>query len=206
MGADIHGVWQARKDGGWVDVASTWDQDRHYLLFAWLAGVRNGFGFAGVKTHTPLRPIAEPRGLPADFQAPNEEHACSLEAINPRRMEYMDDEQKARPYVWMGDHSWSWLTADEILSAERPLGLTHTGVLTLAEFRKWDGVSAPEAYCGGVGGPGVLVSMPNRITPATTHVQVAWVSKDDGLDYFVDEVRRLKDLHGEVRLVFGFDS
>jgi hypothetical protein len=29
---------------------------------------------------------------------------------------------------------------------------------------------------------------------------------EDGLDYFVDEVRRLKELHGEVRVVFGFDS
>jgi hypothetical protein len=59
MGTDVHAVWQAKKDGKWVDIASKWEQKRHYFLFAWLADVRNGFGFAGVSTHDPIKPIAD---------------------------------------------------------------------------------------------------------------------------------------------------
>ena len=37
---------------------------------------------------------------------------------------------------------------------------------------------------------------------------LAWFDAvpDEGLAYFFDEVRRLKELHGSIRLVFGFDS
>ena len=36
------------------------------VLFAILAGVRNGYGFAGCDTGDGFRPIAPPRGLPGD--------------------------------------------------------------------------------------------------------------------------------------------
>lgn len=40
-----------------------------------------------------------------------------------------------------------------------------------------------------------------------THVRfIRRVKYEDELSYFFDEVKRLQDLHGEVRLVFGFDS
>jgi len=42
MGTDIHGVFQAFDNGQWRDVESSYEQDRHYQLFAVLAGVRNG--------------------------------------------------------------------------------------------------------------------------------------------------------------------
>ena len=67
MGCDIHGIFQAAKDGKWQDVESTWEQDRHYFLFSWLADVRNGFGFAGVKTYEPVTPLSQPPRLPHDF-------------------------------------------------------------------------------------------------------------------------------------------
>lgn len=206
MGTDVHAVWQAKKGGKWVDVESTWDQDRHYFLFAWIADVRNGFGFAGVSTHDPIKPIAERRGLPEDFESDGEDHATVIEAIDPRRREYMDDDEKAKPTIWLGDHSHSWLTADEILSAERPGAVRKDGVLTLEQYHAWDKVSQPKAWCGGVMGQSLVTSMPSEIGPSTTHVQVSWIRDDDGLDYFVNEVKRLKELHGEVRLVFGFDS
>ncbi len=139
MGCDIHGIWQAKKDAHWVDVPSEWDQEPHYLLFGWLSGVRDA-------NQTGIAPL---RGLPDDFVVNLEsEHATALENFNAfRRRHY----QEGEPF-WMGDHSHSWVTADEILAAPIP-------------------------------------------------------SDADGrLDYFIEEVRRLKDLHGEVRLVFGFDS
>lgn len=58
MGTDIHGVFQAFDNGQWRDVESSYEQDRHYQLFAVLAGVRNGYGFAGVPTGEPVTPIA----------------------------------------------------------------------------------------------------------------------------------------------------
>ena len=205
MGCDIHGVWQAKVDGQWKDVASTWDQDRHYLLFSWLADVRNGFGFAGIKTYDPVKPIADPRGLPADFVVDGEDHPTVLEAIDPRRVKYREAGEPVQ--TWMGDHSHSWLTGEEILSSKRP-GLTHkTGVIDLAAFRKWKGGS-PGEWCGGISGPGLVTSTPDTIDKNTTHVRIEWDEPDDGLDYFVDEVKRLADLHGaaNLRLVFGFDS
>ena len=35
-------------------------------VFAALADVRNGYGFAGVPTHEAIKPISEARGLPED--------------------------------------------------------------------------------------------------------------------------------------------
>jgi hypothetical protein len=205
MGTDVHAVWQAKKDGKWVDIESKWEQNRHYFLFAWLADVRNGFGFAGIPTHDPIKPISKPRGYPQDFNAEDDYYlvAC-VEAIDPRRREWLEPDEA--PAAWLGDHSHSWLTADEILAAERPHNIRKDGVLTLDEYKAWDKVSEPDSWSGGVMGRGLVTSMPSEIGPETTHVQVSWIRQEDGLDYFVDEVRRLKELHGEVRLVFGFDS
>jgi hypothetical protein len=44
MGTDIHAVFQRRRNGHWEDIASDWDQNRDYYLFAWLANVRNSYG------------------------------------------------------------------------------------------------------------------------------------------------------------------
>jgi hypothetical protein len=141
--------------------------------------------------------------LTDDFEG-GEEHPVENVAVMGRRAGYLEEGEP--PVMWMGDHSYSWLTADEILAAERPHHIRKDGVLSLAEYQKWDKVSQPEAWCGGVAGGNLVTSLPSEIGPETTHVQVSWIRQDDGLDYFVDEVRRLKELHGEVRLVFGFDS
>lgn len=208
MGCDIHAVFQAKKDGKWQDVPSTWDQGRHYFLFSWLADVRNGFGFAGVPTYTPIKPIAMPRGLPEDFEMNgNDDHPTSLEAICSLRLEWMDDEEKAKPTVWLGDHSHSWLTADEILATPSPDKVWRTGVVTREFFDAWDGRTPPESWAGGITGKDVRVADdPTHVTDETTHVRIFWMQPSDTLKYFTDEVRRLKDEHGEVRIVFGFDS
>ena len=183
MGTDVHAVWQAKKDGKWVDVESTWDQDRHYVLFAWLADVRNGYGFAGITTHDPIKPISKPRGTPPDFDA----------------YKYEGDTDDA---PWLGDHSFSWLTADEILAAERPGTIKRSGIVPRAFYDAWDGKKSPEfverRYL-------IVVAKAPDVPAEATHVEINWTQPDDGLDYFVNEVSRMKALHGEVRLVFGFD-
>jgi len=193
MGTDVHAVWQVKRNKGWVDVTadSRWEQNRHYFLFSWLADVRNGYGVAGVPTYTPIQPIAEPRGLPPDIT--------------------VDDHGYYAPEQWLGDHSHTWLSADEILAAERPDvdgGTIQTGVVTIEQWRAWDRKSPPEGeWCNGISGPGILVAEhPSEVTAATTHVRIAW-SMPPVLDYFIDEVRRMRDIHGpSLRLVLGFDS
>lgn len=183
MGCDIHAVFQKQNpDESWTDIpCSEWNQDRHYFLFAWLANVRNGFGFAGVKTGNQIAPISEPRGLPEDFE--------------------VDDS-----YYQLGDHSHSWLTLQEIIDTPLPQTLK-TGVISLEEYNNWDKVSTPESYCGGIFGGDIIVSIPECITPHTTHVQVEWMSSKDELKYFVDAIKNLVKQYGpNCRMVFGFDS
>lgn len=106
MGTDIHGVFQRRTpEGGWQDVETRYDFNRYYYwLFAILADVRNGIGFAGVKTGEPVVPISEPRRIPDDF-------VCS-EGHQRHQMEHEGDDA-----CWcLGEHSFSWLDSKEILA------------------------------------------------------------------------------------------
>ena len=103
MGTDIHlSAEVARYDGngnqiGWdwlpcpvIDAEhrrGEWYSNRNYLVFAMLADVRNGYGFAGTPTHSPIVPISEPRGVPDDITAEtlailSEEHSASWMMLN----------------------------------------------------------------------------------------------------------------------------
>lgn len=208
MGTDIHGVFQKRTADGWEDVPSHFEENRHYFLFSILADVRNGFGFAGVPTYSPVEPISKPRGLPADFAMSGEAHPIAASEVLGWRQKYRDEDDPLE--VWMGDHSHSWLDADEILAyvaKRRDATRQCTGVIPIANYREWDKTSPPDSYSGDVWGRDVVVSLPAEITPQTTHVRVSWVRGGmDDIQYFTDEIQRLKDEHGEVRFVFGFDS
>lgn len=219
MGTDIHGVFQ-RHDaatGKWLDIPAQYNQDRHYQLFAVLAGVRNGSGFAGIRTGEPVQPISEPRGLPADFEVAVDNHpVATLDHMDPRRAGY----RRKRPEsyepdellaVWMGEHSYSWLTGEEMLAwAEHAPTVVQCGVLSRAEYEAWDKKSQPHSYYGDISGGTVLViEEPQLVKPPDgwTHVRVTW---EQGLRaelaYFFEEVARLVSEHGTVRFVFGFDS
>lgn len=72
MGCDIHMHVEHHTSAGWVRLLpppdsyqtddKEWDWDRFYRSFAYLAGVRN-------YREPIVRPLAEPRGLPADVSA-----------------------------------------------------------------------------------------------------------------------------------------
>lgn len=212
MGTDIHMVVQRKNEQGkWEDVAHNYDEGRDYTLFAWLGDVRNGTGFAGVPTHNRIDPLSSNRGLPHDFEVtgdPEEGSAChpitSLDVMGEYRRKYHVPGEPME--IWMGYHDYSWLTADEILSVKPPR-IIRTGVVGREFYDKWDGESAPDGWSGGIWGRGLVISNPSEITDATTHVQIEWLEEtEESLRYFVDEVRLLKELHGEVRFVFGFDS
>lgn len=210
MGTDIHGVWQKlNPDGTWLDIPSDYKQTRHYQLFAVLVGVRNGYGFAGRPTGTPVKPIAEPRGLPDDFHTERDCHQVpSVECVDPSRRQWAEEDGCR---VWMGDHSHSWLFGDELLLWFRTATtVVQTGVVSRDFYMSWDRSSRPSEYCGGITGPGIRVIAESEATEEDstwTHVQVSWLqSLKEELAYFFDEVQRLVDEHGTIRFVFGFDS
>jgi hypothetical protein len=219
MGTDIHGVFQRKIENGWEDIPSEYNFERHYLLFSWLADVRNGRGFAGIPTYTKIQPLAAPRGLPEDFKVDeNDNHPNNRFDILPSsyRAFYnslLTNSNVAIPddylNIWMGYHDFSWLTADEILNgipSNEEVLILRTGVISLEKYKTWD-EHQPKDWVGDIWGTDVVISLPNEITPETTHVRVEWfISLQQELQYFIDEVQRLKDLHGEVRFVFGFDS
>jgi len=210
MGTDIHGVAQRRTAAGWQDVPSSSWHHRDYQLFAALAGVRNGRGFAGIKTGDAIDPIAEPRGLPPDFEVIGDQHPLPKDVWEAYPLaKYYEPGEEGYGSLWMGDHSHSWLSADEILAwRDRAPIVWKTGVLARPEFEAWRPGSAPEAYCGGVSGPGVvIVDMAEAKERPSSHVRVSWhEGLRERLGYFFAEVERLRAEHGEVRLVFGFDS
>ena len=69
MGCDIHLYVERKVPGiGWVSLEDPNEHyngltNRNYSIFAILANVRNGRGFAGIVTGTGFNPISEPRGL-----------------------------------------------------------------------------------------------------------------------------------------------
>jgi hypothetical protein len=216
MGTDIHGVFQRHdaQTGTWHDVPSEYEQNRHYQLFAVLAGVRNGYGFAGVRTGEPTEPIAQPRGYPPDFQVADDTHTLpSMECHTLWRREYNAKHPSPDAlYLWMGEHSHSWLTGEEMLAwAEQAPRVVKTGVMHRTEYEKWDHKSEPENYSGGVMGRDVVLVPDNAVvmakTPHWNYVQVEWEQGlREELAYFFDEVTRLTAEHGRIRFVFGFDS
>lgn len=157
MGCDIHMFVETRQpDGSWA-TADTWYEDedepgrktvyqwgpglkreagpiysgRNYDLFAILANVRNGSGFAGVDTGDGFIPIAMPRGVPED--------ACP--------------EYKAEVEQWGCDgHSHSYLTLAEVLAYDWTQTTAHRGWVSPVEWSVWRDQGKPNGWSGGVGG------------------------------------------------------
>lgn len=111
MGADIHGVLQESFDGKAWHTISGIEDDRNYTLFAALADVRN---YSGVT------PISEPRGLPEGFEGEVGDVYASTG-------------------TWMGDHSYSWLTIDELVNWDGWDQECHESILRdyTSVFLKW---------------------------------------------------------------------
>lgn len=161
MGCDIHFYTETRKDGAWIS-ADTWKRHepdepgepgdlyvereiydgRNYNLFAMLADVRNGSGFAGCRTGSGFNPIAAPRGVPNDANANYKEIVAR----------------------WGADgHSHSHLTLRELLDYDWTQKSTLEGWIGFDEWSKWQGWGKrhgehPSEWCGGVSG-GTIVHL-----------------------------------------------
>jgi hypothetical protein len=155
MGCDIHFYVEKKSKGKWVS-ADTFvaEKDgehtyysqkdefydgRNYNLFAILADVRNGRGFAGCKTGDGFNPISQPKGLPDDVSK---------------------ETQRAAEGMGADGHSHSWFTLRELLDYD----WTQTTKLQgWCDFKTWEAWSrwsrghgeGPDNYCSEVGGGGI---------------------------------------------------
>lgn len=202
MGCDIH-EWVEVRDPGCNDVGpwkmSTYSPElwRNYDMFAILANVRNGHGFAGVKTGESFNPICEPKGVPEDASP-----------------EYLAEVEQ-----WDADgHSHSWFTVQELLDYDWNQETQKQGWCSASEYLVFKEKGAPTSYSGGVmGGQIKHVSneeMDRLIESGQSTVNhytlVKWKIKyKDHCQQLLEEVLpKLRELGPpeDVRLVFFFDN
>lgn len=194
---------------------------RNYDLFAILADVRNGSGFAGCKTGDGFVPIAMPRGIPDDASA----------------------EVKEIAEQWDVDgHSHSFFTLRELLDYDWTQTTKKTGWVDFAEWERWSRYArhhgeGPQSYCGGGGGANIehvsAEEMDARVSKyrelqradndaakefassqASVYAQAVWETSyfRAADDFFACTLPRLLKLAGgtagldDLRIVFFFDN
>lgn len=152
MDTDIHMVAEIRKNGIWKTMLdnifteyknTSFETEtcvpysyRTYDVFAILADVRNGTGFAGVKTGERFNVISKLKGYPKD--------------MNETSKTFVGDE-------WGGHHSASYLTLKEIFDFD--WDQLHRGYGCLTEIEYKESIMQgkhPECWCGDASGPDLI--------------------------------------------------
>lgn len=156
---------------------------RDYRAFAILGDVRNGYGFAGVVTGSGFVPISRERGVPEDFGAELDEDGylrCprhsgralpAAQADQPEPgavLAVVDDEDEddeeaiwnCDDCIWLGDHSWTYVTLRELQDYDWDATTALAGVITGDEYLLWFKGDAfdkmPSSYAGGISGRGLI--------------------------------------------------
>jgi hypothetical protein len=175
-------------------------EDRNYDLFAILADVRNGYGFAGVDTGDGFRPIAMPRGVPEDAS------------------QYYKNEVNQ----WDGDgHSHSYFTLDELEAYDwAGQSTTHRGWVDKEQYEVFKKQGHPDSWSGGVSGGRVkhitneeMDKVKDDDEEASYYTQVEWQeSYAESASSFLTEtlpalrkIKKMKDVE-DIRIVFFFDN
>lgn len=175
---------------------------RNYSLFAILAGVRNGSGFAGCDTGDPVKPISEPKGLPSD----------------------VSDILKKESDSWDSDgHSHSYFTLKELKDFDWSQKIRHRGFVNPEEYKSFMENGKPSGWCGGVSGTKVIHIPPqemqqrikkNHFPPGDSfYCQIEWEETFGEATSFDDCIKKLESLawwnedrYDKVRIVFWFDN
>lgn len=110
---------------------------RHYTVFAFLADVRNGWGFAGVQTGEPIEPQFKERGIPID--------TTYRETVYDK-----DGNVVGGSPNWLGDHSFTWATLRELKDAPWKVTVKTCGVIHHKRYAEWSVQGGPPK--GGWGG------------------------------------------------------
>jgi hypothetical protein len=233
MGTDIHMRLEVRRDGEWhaypMDGArrDIWHKSdgtshdfgpiitaRNYDVFAILGNVRNGTGFAGVITGSGFPYLSDSRGLPADIAKDHEQ--------DPR---YIEDEDEDDGYGYMfGDHSFSWVTLDEVLAYDWDGSTKKRGCVSVSEFMTWEAKGRPDSWSGDT-----LGSMVRKVTHEQMRAFISGVAsptekgdlhyctsveweksyREAGktiLEFTEWAIKETGAAPADIRMVFGFDS
>lgn len=228
MGTDIHGGFI--KKGGVssrgetlhnIAIETSWGLDRDYTLFAILADVRNGYGFAGVYRHEPLESIAPDRGIPSWLTVDDDTY--SEELINQWYGTQYADFGASKYGTDLGDHSFTHMTLSEIINWKGwDNYLSQGGVVSKDHYEETIAKgNNPECWCGGVSGFAINVVDENIYKTLTgvcnyegkqiTHINCRWKSEEtlrERYQWFLEEIDRIGGEYGydDVYLVVGFDS
>jgi hypothetical protein len=232
MGTDIHIWVEAQTDNGWMDISTraikqkrvdlstiltlpTEDQqakifeyfagnpeNRNYMVFAYLADVRNGYGFAGCEIFNPIEPCFEGRGYPNNTSIDTD----------------------------LCNHSPTHFTVDEILKHkgwEQPI--KEIGCVEYGHWKEFidsqktdNPLSAPMTYCGSVSGGDTSITHANRfesIDPQSEDIKNIYIKgswtvqnplKDTNFFKWLqgEEMASLIEQYGEenLRIIVNFDS
>lgn len=136
-------------------VGGAWKKFQDYEPFDWRSYGMFAF-LAGVRNYSAITPISEPRGIPDDAD-----------------IEMQRD---------VGDHSYSWLSVDELLSFDYDAKMKDRRVRRQIAENVWSGAVTCEP------GEGAMMTYREFLGPA-----------------FFEELDKLKNMGAE-RIVFGFDS
>ena len=237
MGTDIHMACEIKRNGKWELVRGKvfknpwyrpgseyrWEQEeytndpydcRNYNLFAILADVRNGTGFAGIKIGEAFNPISMPKGYPEDM--------CDELKGDINYYDYDD-----RAGILSGDHSASWLTLKELLEYDWNQMHRSYGCVDEDAYRDFimKGLR-PNSWSGDIYGPDIVHLSEEEMVDL---IQGRWM-RNDGKRYYTKcyfAAEAYKDKAGsfyddvipvlqtlvpeggtteDVRLVFDFDS
>ena len=189
MGTDIH-MFLEVKEGGFWNYHSEYNVLANHSLFAILADVRNGMGFAGCDTGDGFVPISNPRGLPED--------ACFLVE------DKMDN---------INFHTHSWLTLDEIINYDYAQTTILRGYVNPREYQLFKN-GDKFSYCGGTTREIVSNSEMDKLLEKSSfgpYTQIEWTStyrEVVGKEWndFLDIMELINRQYDEARIVFGFDS
>ena len=203
MGTDIHGFFQKYDTNLnlWIDIESDYDEKRDYYLFSILANIRNFNNFVYIDL---------PRGLPESIYL-DEENLYKTDSLSlwrsriQKEISYPEDNQE----IWLGDHSHTWLSDDEMIEWYSSPKINEVdGLILYSEYPQWDKETAPNFDYALYDWNAIELTEDEYLQGKVgAYVRVYWQQDvREYMAYFFDEVIRLKELHGKVRFVFGFDS
>lgn len=152
---------------------SSFYSDRNYDLFAILADVRNGFGFAGVKRNNGMTtvdealragrvevvrdgedvvPIRSPKGFPDDLSP--ELKRLAEDEDGDLREEWYEE----RGWTDLGEHSFNWHLLRDLLDFDYTRRVDETGVVDAEEYAEWmkDKSKPPPGWAGDIAGGSVV--------------------------------------------------
>lgn len=184
---------------------------RNYDAFAILANVRNGCGFAGVVTAETCFPhISDNRGFPDD----------ASDELSRRSDEDYDD-------LWLGDHSFTWVTLAELEVFPWMDTITKCGYVNVEDRKKMlaNPLGMPDNWSGDVYGgrvvkvsveeldeliahPEFMVSGKSYYTLVSWEVSYAYTA-GQLYESTIPALRKLVTGNmtpDDVRIVMGFDS